>query len=296
MLNKQHPERDHNPSLRQGLVAGANRPKVFMMRTMIRYSYMFIDTRAIFSGDLSPTFDLVRSCGYEGVELNLFPGLIEQSDRLQQALDTNGLTVPSVLTGAAYNDGLCLSSADQSVRQGAVEYLLDCLEIAQRFQSILVVGLLQGLRSDEPDPVVANRRIVDGLQRVGASAEKLGVELVIEPINHLQVGFNNSVSEVRELIAAVGSPAFKPMVDTIHMNIEETSLTEPIHDCGAELRHVHLCESNGAALGSGHIDFAAVLRALNDIAYDGFASVKVYRMVGVEEAATASIEYLRRQT
>jgi sugar phosphate isomerase/epimerase len=134
---------------------------------MIRYSYMFIDTRAIFAGDLSPTFDLVRSCGYEGVELNLFPGLIEQSDRLQQALDTNGLTVPAVLTGAAYNDGLCLSSADQSVRQGAVEYLIDCLEIAQRFQSILVVGLLQGLRSDEPDPVVANRRIVDGLQRVG---------------------------------------------------------------------------------------------------------------------------------
>ena len=261
---------------------------------MIHYSYMVIDTHSLFQAELSEAFDLVKSCGYEGVELNLFPGLAADSPRLEQALATSGLTLPSLLTGAAYSDGLCLSSADSGVRQAAVSYLKDCIELAQRFQAILVVGLLQGLRSDEPDPVIANGRIVAALQEVGVAAQRQGVELVIEPVNHLQVGFNNSVAEVRQLIEAIGSPAFKPMVDTIHMNIEDTSLTQPIYDCGGELRHVHLCESNGSAFGSGHIDFGAVLKALGDIDYDGFASVKVYRDATLEEAAVASMEYLRR--
>ena len=262
---------------------------------MIHYSYMVIDTRSLFQADLSALFDLVVSCGYEGVDLNLFPGLAAESSQLEQALAASGLALPSLLTGAAYSDGLCLSSANTEVRQAAVAYLKDCLELAERFQSILVVGLLQGLRSDEADPEIANQRIVEGLLEVGVAAERRGVELVIEPVNHLQVGFNNSVSEVRQLIEAIGSPAFKPMVDTIHMNIEETSLTQPIYDCGSELRHVHLCESNGAVLGSGHIDFGAVLKALDDIAYDGYASVKVYRKATLEEAAVSSMEYLRQQ-
>ena len=84
------------------------------------------------------------------------------------------------------------------------------------------------------------------------------------------------------------------MVDTIHMNIEEKSLVQPILDCGAQLRHVHLCESNGALFGTGHIDFGAALRALEQIGYEGFASVKVYRNATLEEAARSSREYLRQ--
>ena len=83
------------------------------------------------------------------------------------------------------------------------------------------------------------------------------------------------------------------MVDTVHINVEESSLIQPIFDCGSALRHVHLCDSNGALFGSGHIDFAAVLKALEEISYDGFASVKVYRKAAWEVAARSSIAYLR---
>ncbi len=84
------------------------------------------------------------------------------------------------------------------------------------------------------------------------------------------------------------------MVDTIHMNIEETSLVEPIRECGDRLRHVHLCESNGSLFGTGNVDFGSVLKSLDEIGYRRFASVKVYRGAALEEAAPASIEYLRK--
>jgi len=263
---------------------------------MVHFSYILMDLLASFESDdaLRRRFALLKECGYEGVELNLTdpPGV--DLDRLQGWLTDLGLVMPSFLTGAAYNDGLCLSVPNPEVRRRTVERLIGYLDIAKQFGAILVVGLLQGLRSDEPDPAVANGRIADGLREVAAAAESKGVEFVVEPVNHLQVGFNNSVAEVRQLAATVGSGAIKPMVDTVHMNIEESSLVQPILDCGPELRHVHLCESNGALLGSGHVDFAAVLAALDQIGYDRFASVKVYRKASFEEAAASSIEYLKQ--
>ena len=117
--------------------------------------------------------------------------------------------------------------------------------------------------------------------------------MVLEPINHLQVGFNHTVAEMQQLIETIGSSAIRPMVDTIHMNIEEASITQPIRDCGSQLRHVHLCENNAAHFGTGHIDFRAVLHALNEIGYDGFASVKVYREP-LEIAAHTAIDYLKK--
>ena len=263
---------------------------------MIRYSFMIIDPLSALGADddIRRFFDLLKSCGYEGVELNLHNPLGVDVDRLQEWVAAAGLVVPSFLTGTAYHEGLCLSSPAPEAHQGAVDRLIQNLDLGERFNALLVVGLLQGFRSDEPDEDIANARIADGLRAVARIAEAKGVDLVIEPVNHLQVGFNNSVGEVRRLVEAVGSPAVRPMVDTIHMNVEETSLTQPILDCGPQLRHVHLCESNGALFGSGNIDFGVVLQTLAAIDYDGFASVKVYRKATLEEAAKTSLEYLRQ--
>ena len=263
---------------------------------MVHYSYMIIDQLSSFGtdDDIRRVLEFIKECGYEGVELNLKEPPDMDRDHLQQWLEAIELAVPSFLTGEAYRDGLCLCSPEKVIRQQAVERLIHYLDTAGQFNAILVVGLLQGLQSDEPDLDAAQSRIVDCLRQVAAAAEEKGIEIVVEPVNHLQVGFNNSVAQVRQLVQTVGSPALKPMVDTIHMNIEDPSVVQPILDCGPELRHIHLCESNGALLGTGHIDFAAVLQALESIGYDGFASAKVYRQATLHEAAPSSIEYLRK--
>ncbi len=262
---------------------------------MYRYSYIIIDFSEI-KDDVQATFALLKECGYAGVELNLTSDVLDRLDEIGRAAADNELVVPALLTGAAYEEGLCLSSPDPEIRDRTVERLKSYLDAASRFNAILVVGLLQGLRSDEADPVVANQRIVACLREVGLAALEEGVEFVIEPVNHLQVGFNNSLAEVQRLIAEIDLPVFKPMLDTIHINIEETSLTEPIYRCGESLGHVHLCESNAGLLGKGRIDFKAVLDALKSVGYEGFASVKVYRNANLREGIRSSIEFLRAQS
>ena len=262
---------------------------------MIKLSYIMVDPLSTLGSDAEVlrAFTFLKECGYEGVELHVTDPMGVKLSDLHKWTDELGLKIPSFLTGDAYHDGLCLSSPDAAVRTKAVQRLIQYLDVGAEFGAILVVGLMQGLRSDEPDPAVANQRIADCLRSVAEVAEQKLVELVIEPVNHLQVGFNNTVAEVRQLIKNIGSPAMRPMVDTVHMNIEEASLTQPILDCGPELRHVHLCESNGGRFGSGHVNFRKVWQTLDEIGYDGFASVKVYREP-LQVGARTAIEYLQQ--
>lgn len=262
---------------------------------MFSTSYIVVDPLSHFDPeeDLQRALTFLKSTGYDGAELNLTdpPGV--NLDHLEVWLDDLNFKVPSFMTGAAYADGLCLSSPDLSVRQRTVARLISYIETARRFDALLAVGLLQGLRTDEPDPEVANDRIVECLREITAAAEEKGVNFVLEPVNHLQVGFNNSVKEVIAIIERVGSPALKPMVDTLHMNIEESSPIQCIVDVGKNLRHVHFCESNGGLLGSGNVDLAAAWEALMSIDYQRFVSVKIYRNPDWQKAAKAAMEYLK---
>src|SRR4051812_21125927 len=163
---------------------------------MIRLSYILLPHLATFESldRLRNLFAMLRGCGYAGVELNLTEPLGIDRHALHRLLTDAGLIVPSFLTGEAYQDGLCLSSPDEAIRARTVRRLTGYLDVAREFGALLVVGLLQGQRRDEPDPDLANRRIVDGLKVVAESARVKGVDVVIEPVNHLQAGFNNSVA------------------------------------------------------------------------------------------------------
>lgn len=179
------------------------------------------------------------------------------------------------------------------MRQAAVARLIDYAQLAARLGAVLVVGLMQGLRSDEPDEDQANERIAECLRPVADAASRYGSTMVLEPVNHLQVGFNHTAAEAFAMVERVGSPGLSYMLDTIHLNIEERSILDAIHDHGRRIRHFHLCETNGGPFGTGNLDFRAVFQALAEVGYPHFMSVKIYRKLDWEEAARTAIAFLR---
>jgi len=199
-----------------------------------------------------------------------------------------------LLSGWSHShEALSLCHPDPVLRGRAVCRLNDYVGQAAGLGALLVVGLMQGLRSQEPDPRAANHRIVEGLRRVARNAESRGVSVVIEPVNHLQAGFIHSADEAGAVVERIGSPAVGYMLDTFHLNIEEPSPLQAIKTHGGRIRHFHLCETSGGPLGTGHLDVSAVLSALDQAGYEGFVSVKVYRKAAWEEAARRSAEYLK---
>jgi sugar phosphate isomerase/epimerase len=213
------------------------------------------------------------------------------ADELLRVSERQKMPVVSFLSGWSYShEKLCLASPDAGVRNRAVERLWSYIDYAAPLPSVIVVGLMQGLRSDEADGSVAAGRIIDCLRRASERATARGVTIVLEPVNHLQVGFHHTAAEAAAVVDQVGSPALTYMLDTIHLHIEERSACETILKHGRRIRHFHLCESNGGAYGSGAINFPQVLAALYESGYDGCVSVKIYRQLGWEEAARTAAE------
>lgn len=246
--------------------------------------------------ELARRMEMVASLGYHGIELTATHPPGYSAADVAALSRKHALPVVSLLSGWSYgNEGLCLSSPDAAVRQRAVERLIDYLGYAAELGAVVVVGLMQGLRSDEPDETKAQERIADCLREAARAAEQRSVALVIEPVNHLQVGFNHTAGEVRTLIDHVGSPALRYMLDTIHMNIEERSVLDTIAKYGPRARHFHLCESNGAPYGTGNLDFPKVLAAIKDSGYEHYVSVKIYRKSPWEASARSAAEFLKRQ-
>lgn len=262
---------------------------------MTKLSFILVDPLASF-GDLAgleAAFRTLRELGYCGVEFNLASSDLGRVDELLRLADDVKLPVASLLTGANYfGGGLCLSSPDDDVRRRAVDTLMDLTAAAARFDAVLVVGQMQGFRSDEANVEVAESRIEEGLRQVAEVAERLETTVVLEPVNHLQCGFHHTLDAVMGLTDRVASLYVKPMLDSFHMNIEEPSMTTPIQRVGKDLGHFHLCESSGGLLGTGHLDFGQILEDLDAIDYAGHVSVKVYREPW-ELAAKSSMEHLQ---
>jgi D-psicose/D-tagatose/L-ribulose 3-epimerase len=259
----------------------------------MKFSYMMYDPVPDLA-ELSRRMETVAALGYQGIELVATHPMGYDVGELAEASRKVGLPVVSFLSGWSYAaEGLCLSSPDASIRDRAAGRIIGYVRQAAGLGALVVVGLMQGLRSDEPDEDVANDRIAEGLVRVAGAAEVGGVTVAIEPVNHLQVGFNHTAEAASKLAARVGSPALGYMLDTLHMNIEERSVVNGLREYGTAARHVHLCETNGGPFGSGGLDFGEVLAALGGAGYDRFVSVKVYRHLAWDSAARESASFLR---
>jgi sugar phosphate isomerase/epimerase len=259
----------------------------------MRFSFLICDPIPTLA-ELGHRMEVLASLGYQGIELSAFYPLSYSVEEVAQLAEQHRLPVVSLLSGWSYShERLCLCSPDPLVRDRAVARLGDYVVQAAKVGALLVVGLMQGLRSDEPDETLAQERIEQELRRVAQLAQGRKVSIVLEPVNHLQVGFNHTARAAAELVERVGAPALGYMLDTFHLNIEEPSVLDATAAHGSRIRHFHLCETNGGPLGTGHLDFPAVLSTLDQAGYEGFVSVKVYRKAGWEEAARTSAEFLR---
>ena len=66
------------------------------------------------------------------------------------------------------------------------------VDLAARWQSVIVFGSLQGRLRDEPDETLAKRRIRAAIEEVGRYASDRGVVLAFEPVCHEEVGFHDT--------------------------------------------------------------------------------------------------------
>lgn len=216
--------------------------------------------------------------GYTGVEFNLGLPLGFEPGELADFVARVGCRIPNVMTGInGIDDNLYMSVADSSVRRAAVQRIKDLIPVARRLQASMVIGTMQGRLIHEPDVKAGYARVLACLKEIAETAERHSQLIVLEPMNHMDCAYGHTLGEVMETIRLIGSTCFKPMLDTLHMNIEEKDLVQTFRRAGTELAHVHLCETNARSAGEGHLDYPKIFGVLKEINYSRWVTVKAYR-------------------
>lgn len=111
--------------------------------------------------------------------------------------------------------------------------------------------------------------IKDVFTSVCSHAEHNGIILGLEPINRYESYVITSANEVLGLAAEINHPSLGLMLDTFHMNIEETDFYTPVIAAGDQLKYVHMTESDRGMLGEGNVHWDDFFRGLAQINYAG---------------------------
>ena len=219
-------------------------------------------------GRLAP---IVARMGFDLIEV----GIESTSDldyrRAAEMAKAHGLAV-SVC--AAMGPDRDLIHPDETIRAGGMAYLRHCIDAAQTLGAANVCGPLYsavGRTWQATDD--ERKRDVDLLVRqlgaLAAYAGDRGVWLGVEPLNRFETSFINLASQAIEVADRVDHPACGVMLDTFHMNIEERSIGDAIRAAGTRMRHLHTCENDRGAPGSGHVPWDEVAQACRDIGFTG---------------------------
>lgn len=249
----------------------------------------------VFRDRLEVSIAKAARLGYDGVELALSDA--EQADRggLEKALSRHGLELPAISTGRVFAERkVWLTHPEAAIRREAVDTLKGLITLASRYGALVNIGRVRGYVHENESQEMAIERFLEGMAECADAADRVGVTLVLEPVNRYETNFVNSVPDAMGLLERLGRPNVKIMPDVFHMNIEDASIEGNLLAAGNLVGYVHLADSNRLAPGQGHLDFHGILAALQQIDYRGYVTAEILPSPDPDTAAAQAIAYLRR--
>jgi len=247
----------------------------------------------VFRDELCRCVDRAAKLGYDGVELALLRAEEVDIPRMKQRLSATGLEIPCISSGQVFAaDRLYFTHPDAAVREAAVTRIIGMIYLAGEFGARVNTGRVRGLVHEGESTETAKERYMACLHRCADIAEKVGIELIVEPVNRYEVNFINSCAEGLDIVKAAGRQCIKLMPDLFHMNIEDVSFRQTFESAREYISYVHVADSNRLAPGWGHLPFDEIFQILSDIGYDGYLTAEILPKPEPDQAAAQAASYL----
>jgi D-psicose/D-tagatose/L-ribulose 3-epimerase len=228
-------------------------------------------TAPLTTADLETLVPKVAGMGFDWIEFPLEEIGSFDIARAAELVKEHGL---GVSTCAAMGPDRDLIHPDPAVRKNGADYIRQAIDASQSVGSPNLVGPIYSAVGRTWQATSEERArdldiLVDTLQELAVYAGDHGVKMGIEPLNRFETSFVNLASQAVEIVDRVDHPSCGIMLDTFHMNIEEKSLGDAIRAAGPRLIHLHSCENDRGAPGSGNVAWDEVAQGLTDIGFDG---------------------------
>lgn len=241
------------------------------------------------------SFDLlykVADMGYDLIEVAVEDKELIDWTLLKKTARETGL---NITISGAFGANRDISSEDAAIRRNGLDYIVDCLRIAEAMNSPVFTGPVYSAVG-KTRYVSAERKqqernwCLENLNEVGKIARECGVVVGVEPLNRFETDMINTADQALSLVQALADSSIKIALDTFHNNIEEKSIPATIRAIGREmLCHVQGNESDRGTPGTGHVDWLGIKDALTDIGYAGAVVIETFGAPSEELAKAASI-------
>lgn len=244
--------------------------------------------------------------GYDGLEIAPYT-LSEEPHRMgaaqvaaaRSAAQDAGVAVTGLHWLLVKPSGLSISARDEATRRRTTDVMLALVDLCAALGGrYLVHGSPQQRRVEAGETrAAALARAQECFAAVAERARKAGVIYCIEPLSPDQTPLVNTLEEAAALVAAIGNPAVKSMLDCSSAGRTEKeplpALVERWVPKGL-IAHVQLNDRNRRGPGQGEQRFAPLLGALRKHGYAGDLAVEPFDYVpDGPSAAARAIGYLR---
>ena len=240
-------------------------------------------------------FDLVykiKEMGFDTIEVPVENKELVDWHKLKSLVKKLEL---NVTISGAFGPNRDISSEDPKIRESGLNYIIDCIKIAEDMESPIFGGPLYSAvgktRFITEDQKKKEREwCVQNLSKAGKIANDHGIILGVEPLNRFESDMINTVDQALSLVKEINSPSIKIQLDTFHNNIEEKNIPETIRRLGqGMICHVQGNESDRGTPGTGNVDWAGIKSALEEVEYDGAIVIETFGTVSEEIAKATCI-------
>jgi hydroxypyruvate isomerase len=174
-------------------------------------------------------------------------------------------------------------------------------ELALAFETAHRVGsphiaVLSGIDSRR-DAKAQRGAFIENLRWAAERAERADVLLLLEPVDRMRLPdmLLHHIADACAVVDAVDSPAVRLIFDTAHVQAMDGDVVRQLETAWHRIAVVQLADTPGRIeLGSGEIDFAAVVGALKRRRFRGLVELEFGWSAPGREAEQAFVERLRR--
>ncbi|MCG7336289.1 sugar phosphate isomerase/epimerase [Sporosarcina sp. ACRSM] len=220
---------------------------------------------------IEKVFDRVSIAGYKHIDMQALVNDYNWKKVKQLAkdysLEINGLLCDSGWPVEEHD----LANANRGNRQQAVDYFkrqIECVKMVEGNYLIVVpsaVGKHSLLGTDKSEDW---KWAIESVCNLTETAKENGIILVIEPINRYESCIVNNSDDLLNFVLEVNHPNVKGLLDTYHMNIEESNVKEAFLKLKDWIEVVHFADSNRQGLGRGQIDFEKIVSVMKEIGFN----------------------------
>ncbi len=234
----------------------------------------------------------VKEMGYDILEVAVEDKDLIDWPTLKEMAKDEGL---QITISGAFGPDRDISNVDASVRENGLQYIIDCIRIAEDMGSPIFTGPVYSavgktrIVSDEQKKQERDW-CIENLLKAAEVAASCGVVVGVEPLNRFETDMVNTADQALLIVKEISHKNIKISLDTFHCNIEEKNIPDAIRKVGKELLcHVQGNESDRGTPGTGHLDWKGIKEALAEIDYEGAMVIETFGAPSKELARAACI-------